>query len=511
MRRLLSTLTLLFLISSCVRVPVSPYKFYRPKHAQEDLCVLYENEIHPDKPLSLCEVIEISLQNNLDIRIQQWEDRVQNEAIAAECLSMMPTLSISSELSERNHHTGYSSKPVGGGPTSPPAISSERNTHRIEEDFVWNSLDFGLAYYRAKKERQNLIVQEQRHIRAKQNLILDIFRAYYRAIVASKAQEKAKQLIEKLKKREEMLAHQIQKQLVPEFDALVNRDQLIEMRVRLLAFENEERSALTELKALMGIAPSLPISLAEMSLNPMQTHLPDINKMERTALINRPELLSQDVKIAMSVDDVHAAIWQMYPGISFFGNNYFDGNKYLVFHNWFTLGMRTAWELLNLPAKASKARRSHLQQEVDYRTRLSMSMGVLTQVHLAYINVHETTEQYALAQELLNIKNSVWKEAEKLLSKGKTFPAAVLINEVEALFAEVNVYRAYANIMIALEQLDNALGKPLLLTSSELKCNQRMAEECWDLYQLTWSFDPGEPPQYIKEEWPETEWFDDPY
>lgn len=506
-------LGLLVLMGGCIPIRMPNYVAWRPYEAEYDYQELYDRAcFNENKPLTLCEAIDLAMEYNLDIRMQELEKELESESIIVQRLKMLPQLNINGEYSERNNSPAYSSKPINGGPTSIPSASSERDNKTINENLVWSYLNFGLAYMRARREMHQGVMLEQRHRRARQNLVLDIFRAYYRALIAQKALQKAKQFIDMLDERERVLSLQIQKQLIPQLEALVNKDQLIDMRTRLYAFQNEERSALIELKGLLGLAPGRQLRLAESNVVDVNVELPSITQLEKDALTYRPELLSQDVKIQVDAEDVHTAMHQMYPDISLYFGNFNDGNKFLLFNSWMVIGSRIAYDLLSLPSKAHEAKQNMKQRIVDQQLRLSMSMGVLTQLHLAYINVDETREQYHLAKEQYRLKKEILVGVERLFKWGKANPSDVLIREVEALFAEVNEYKSYANVLISLEQLDNALGQPLRFSGDEIACHHLEVQEDWEEYCRIWSVPPVEYPEDCCEE-PEgeTEWIDDPY
>lgn len=415
-----------------------------------------------DKPLTLDDILTIAMRYNLDVQIQQIEYAVASKAKVAEMLKMLPALTLSGEQSSRNKNTAYSSKSLATGITGPPAISSETSVHKFDFTAIWGIIDFGMAFYNSHQEKNRGFILLQRHERARQNLILDITKAYYRALWSRNAKEKAEALIAELEVEGRKIQEQIERQVISESKGLANRTRLVELRIKLQAFENEHQSALTELMGLMGIVknPEQRLVIADTPFEEIHTEIPSIDELELIALKTRPELLSQDIQVAVDRDEVRKAILQLFPNAQIFGGFYHDGNKYLLFNNWYLIGARASEDLLSIPSKAANVSRYKYQHVVSARTRLSISMGIITQVHLAHINVMETLAQYKLAQELYLIKRKMWEVGKMYLAAGRANPSEVLDLQAEMLFAEVNAKKSFGDARIALEQLGNAVGEP---------------------------------------------------
>jgi outer membrane protein TolC len=73
----------------------------------------------------------------------------------------------------------------------------------------------------------------QDYERLKQNVILDITDAYWKAIVAQKATKGALDIIGLAENRQSDLEKQMQRKTVSEIDGLENQKRLIEMQIKL--------------------------------------------------------------------------------------------------------------------------------------------------------------------------------------------------------------------------------------------------------------------------------------
>lgn len=468
---------------SCLIPSCTPYRENADFCAQREINVrfdiddLYDCTCVPDHPVTLTDAIELALANNLDVRLQYFEAAVQCETFRQDQLKELGQLNAFGEVSHRNRNTGSFSQSLTNQPPAPPSISSEQDNKTAHLWWMWNTLDFGLAYYQARQDLDKLEIIKQRQLRARQNLVLDVTRAFYRASVAGRAVSQAETLIATLKERQSKLQREVTERTVSEMRGLSEQDRIIDLEIKLYAFRNEYRSALTELEALMGIPPSCPIVLAEIAMGDVPELAMEICELEYEALTNRPELIGQDFQVAIDIDEIRASILQMYPGVGLFGGYNYDHNKFLLFHNWWNIGVHATLDLLSLPSKQATVCKNWYQRWLDERTRLSMSMGVLTQVHLAFINVEETRQQYRLARNMYSIKQRKHSLSQSMSDAGQLSPDDVVQYNAEALFAELEAFKAYGNLQVALEQLSNAIGRTLRFSTLDVSCS------LWDVRQ----------------------------
>lgn len=449
--------------------PIPNYCRTREKHAELDMIHLQNNVCLPEHPLTLAEIIEIAVQRNLDVQLQRMEEAFQSQRVLAQKLRMLPDGTANADINNRDNNPGWFSRivnlPGGPGPIGPTATQSTSKWVRLFDlTAAWNVIDLGLSYIRTQQETNRFLLTRQRNLRARQNLILDIYRAYYRAIVSQQAVDQSKVLIASLQRRQETLRQQIQEQIVSEMQGLVNENRLLDLQIKLYAFENEYKSAVTELSALMGLPPSPCLQLATAHFEDIEVEDISICEFEKMALRYRPELMAQEMQYVIDNEEVKASMIEMLPSARLFASIWHDDDMFIFNNDWFKFGTTLSWNLLQLPAKWANADSLDTRARVSWETRLSMSMGVITQVHLSYINIQESKVQYKLAKDLFNVKHRQLAVANVLERSGELSIDDVLVFEVESLFARVNAIKAYSNLQIALEQLGNSVGRPLLLT-----------------------------------------------
>lgn len=459
--RFISLFSLILTVLGCAK-RIENLETLRENNVEADMEGFHENLKKPVKSLTLSEVIGFALNRNLDLLVKEMQHEIQQEIENQQKLKMLPSLTLGGEFSGRSKHRGSISQPLfGSSPPSGGSISRERTTKTVDLTLAWNLVDFGLAYFATKREMNRSTILELQYTRARQNLILDVLQAYWRAIVAKQAQEGAKELIKTAQANQKKIQDQVSKRLLSEMQGLESQNQLIEIQIRLQNFRNEYSSALAQLTSLMGLPPGTAIELAPHKLFSLEGTTYNLEKLEQVALKSRPELFVQDVEQEILVDDVKATLLEMIPGINLFVGPYYDDDRFIINNQWFAAGLKASWNLLAIPSLRKKKNALILQQEQLKQSRMALSLGILTQLRIAHLEYQEAISQYTLSQDLLSVKNRMLQVAKKEYEQGLLDDVEIFNHEVNALFSRVNTLRSYAAMQLSLEKVGNSIGQPL--------------------------------------------------
>ena len=277
------------------------------------------------------------------------------------------------------------------------------------------------------------------------------------------------QLLKWLKKDKKKLQKQIEQQTISEIEGLENEERLIEMQIRLQTFQNDLFSAKAELASLLGLLPGTDFRLDEVQTNNLEKLTLDVEELEETALVNRPELFIQDLEEKVNADEIRATMLSYFPNPSFFGTYNYDRNHFLINKTWMNMGLRAAWDLLSFPRyrqsqKVAERKLSNLE-----KARKSLSIGILTQVRLAYLTHKNSLRQYHLANDLYSVKNRLYDAVKKGEQLGEYGGSEILRLQAESLFSKINSLTSYAEMHISLERINNAIGKPLFYSYINLE------------------------------------------
>jgi outer membrane protein TolC len=468
MRRLLTIVSTLVIVSaflsSCVR-PSKDLNQLRLENADKDKEYMFKNAVLPQDPLQLEDFVALGLLQNFDVLMRQQEVAVQMEAETAAKLGMLPSLTASSELSERSNLSVISSQNINSGQASLPTnYSHPKQTKTYSLALAWSVLDFGMTYYRARQQEDRVNIAMQDYERLKQNVILDITDAYWKAIVAQKATKGALDIIGLAENRQGDLEKQMQRKTVSEIDGLENQKRLIEMQIKLQNYKRDYYKQKARLASLVGLPPMADFQVADVALPAIQVDIWDVRRLEEEAIMSRPELYIEDLNARIAADDTRTAILGMFPNANLFAGFDHDQNPFLLNNNWYSMGLRTSWNLLNIPKSYYEHRSAKAREAAAKDARLQLSIAVMTEVNIAYLDLQDSVAQYDLAVDLSSVKNRLLDAGKKGQKQGQFDDADVLTLEAEALFSDIYQVTTYADVKVALERLANSVGKPLLFS-----------------------------------------------
>jgi outer membrane protein TolC len=342
-----------------------------------------------------------------------------------------------------------------GIPPAPPSISTQRHVKRNSVNLILNALDFGLAFIKARQDYQHVIMLVKDLDRARQNLVLDICKAYWKAVANKVGMENS--LFDRIAQLQERLGEQMDEQIISATRGLKGTSDLLNLNIQLHNFQNEYSQAMNQLAVFMGL-PTDEFELDYPDISQERLELADVMTLEEIALENRPDLFGRDMEQQMALEEARYAFLQMLPGGELFIGNYYDANKYFFNNYWSIAGARAAWNLLSIPWHYYDSYAYDKQQEQIQLQRVSLTVGILAQVRLNHILAHENHAQYARAYALAKANAMLKKTSQEEMELGIISTSDLLFVESQAIFSKVNAYKAYGDFQVALEQLNNAVG-----------------------------------------------------
>lgn len=445
------------------------YEERRSMFAGQDACDITSLTIDPFVILDFADVVSFALANNRDLLTQSYEWFSQREGIREQCLKQLPSINLNGHWEERNNRLISSSQSITPQPPAPPSISSNRQTKQWDITPLVSILDFGLAYLQSEQEVHKAHALYYKHQRARETLILDITKAYYRTVTFRCLLDKIRVLVSDINARRETLNNQANENVISEFLSKQRQDRMLEALVQYRAVESEYNVALSELISLMGLPPGTCISLKPCEILPLELPQIDMEELEMSALCKRMELFQQDAQQLYDVEEVRIAILRMVPGAQLFSGYNYDGNTFLLYNHWLNIGIRASYDLLTMPSRTHAYRKARYRVQFDTHTRLALSIGVMAQVYLARVGLTDTFEQYQLTQEWADVRAGLAHMAKGLLDMGQFTLDDVIDRRIDAMEAEILAMRAYSSARIALEQLANSAGQPLMFQPVEVR------------------------------------------
>lgn len=446
-------------LAGCSITPVVVTDAQVRERVQADQRAMYRDQEPVRGPIGFDEAVARALKYNLDQRLKLMETALASGLADLARHDMLPSLLASAGYTRRNNDSGGTSVNIIDGTTSlAPSTSQERSRASAAADFSWNVLDFGVSYYRARQQADQVLIAEERRRRVVQNIVQDVRSAWWRAAAAQRLARDAEALQQRVQVALQRAQEAERQGLVPLRDSLLAQRQLLDAAAVLAQRRNELSYARQELAALMNLPPGTAFTLAEPMLGALRAVPADLSAMEEAALMQRPELREEDYRERISSDEARRQLVSLLPGVRVdFGFNH-DSNRYLYNSSWVEGGTQVSLNLLRLLSLPSMKSAQQAQRDTDQARRLALSMAVLTQVRVAVERYRIALADLALARESSSIDQRAVAQARAGLATRTDAELELIRAEVRAMQAEYQRHAAYAAAQNSFGRILNSIG-----------------------------------------------------
>lgn len=426
--------------------------------------VLLEKDLAPiTGAIDLNEAFARTIKYNRDARLKAFEAVVSQGQLAVDRFDMLPELAVQAGYNRRNNFAASASvtfvgdepSSLGSNPTY--SVSSDKTTVSANIGATWDVLDFGLSYYRAKQQADRFLISKERERKVVHSIMEQSRRAYYRAVSAERLLTKINPLISKVRGALVDSAKIERLRSQSPMEALTYQRALLETLRTLQDIRKDLVPAKAELATLMGLNPSTKFELADVNNPSFTTPTLTLNMadMERTALVLRPELREAQYQERITKEEVHSAFLSLFPSLSLSAGLNYNDSDYLRYNDWTSTGVGINWNLMNVFRYGSIDKLNNLKIAASKQKALAMSMSVISQVHIANLQLSEANDTYALADQYYDVAQRIKGQVDSSRAAQQTGELAVIRENLNALLAELRRDVAYAD-------LQNNFGKVLV-------------------------------------------------
>lgn len=459
-RGLLATASLPLLLAGCGALSPHPYTEEEVRSRVEaDRAGMFAEQEPVSAPISFHEAAARALKYNLDYRLKLMENALSQSLYDSSTHEMLPRLVAGAGYAWRSNDSGGTSIGIEDREESLRASTSqERERYLSNLTFSWNALDFGVSYYRAQQKADQVLMAEERRRKVAQNVMQDVRNSYWRALGAQRLVTRVNDLLDR-SERALHKAREIEKQgLMPQAQVLAYQRALLDA-INLLTLRRQDLElAKTELAALMSLPPGTDFTLADEAETPLPAVPQNVDSLELLALQKRPEIMEEWYRKRVTENDIKAAKLLLWPNLSIDAGPQYDSNRYNYNSSWTDVGVRMSWNILKLTQLPALERAHEFQNQTDDMRRLSLSMAVLTQVHVGVQRYGLSLAELQLAEESLRVDQSLLKYARSAAQSRADSELEVIRAEARALLAEYQRYVAYSNAQAAWGRVYNSVG-----------------------------------------------------
>jgi outer membrane protein TolC len=429
--------------------------------ATMDQADLYADQEPITGAVGLYEAVARGLKYNLDKRLKLMERVLADRALSYGATAMLPDLAASAGYRGRDSYRGSSSRSLLTGRQSLEVSTSEdKHLRTADLQLVWNVLDFGLSYIRARQDADRVLIAEERRIKAAQNIVLDVRDAYWRAVAAERMLPRVAGLMSRIEEGVAASKRLISSGAGEPADELKLQRALLEELRSLVEVKRRLGLAKAELAALINVPPGTDLTVVVPAGDRMPApHLEvSVAELELAALSNRPELREEDLKKRISLHEVHAAYVRLLPGLELrIGENY-DSNSFLFEPTWQNAAALVTKNLMELLTADRAIGFAEQDVAVADARRLTLSMAIIAQVHISL-------ERYALAADVLRATGRLYgldREIASVAAKGSassaTAESEALVAEARRTVSELQYFTAYGDVQNAWGRILNSVG-----------------------------------------------------
>ncbi|URL56892.1 TolC family protein [Luteibacter flocculans] len=461
---LVASLAIAVFLTGCGAVKPKPLTHDEiATRVKNDQQAMYKGQEAVTAPLTLSDVMARSLKYNLDYRLKLMETALSRGLLDVSELDMLPKLMTDAGYRWRSNDSGGTSIGIQDRIVSlRPSTSEERVHYLADATLSWDVLDFGLSYYRAKQQADDVNTTDERRRKVLQNIVQDVRDAYWRALGAQRLLGETQALADNIQAALEKTRQAERAGVLPPVEGLEYQRALLDAMTLVNEKRQEMEFAKRELAALMSLPPGTDFTLADATETNLSQVPGNLDQLEQMALEQRPELREEDYKTRIDAIETKKQIAALFPNLNLFGGVGYDSNKYLYNENWAQGGVSMSMNLFRLAGIPAIKRTNKARMEVDDARRMALSMAILTQVRVSVERYKLAVYDHQLAQESAQVDQRLASVARAGSSNQLTSELETLRTQARSMVSRFQEASSYAAAQSAYGRVLNSVGIDLM-------------------------------------------------
>nr|CRH04455.1 putative Outer membrane efflux protein [Candidatus Magnetococcus massalia] len=423
-----------------------------------DLEMLHINqrESQPKGPITLYEAIARAIKFNLEKRLKLLEEDIAaSEGDFAE-YAILPRVESSFSGKARDKDAGsFSRNPDTGVTSTTPSTSDEKLSVQSNLRVVFNLLDYGISYARARQTKDKQGIAKERRRKVMQRIVEDVRKAYWEALAASLVEKQVNELYAEIKKALATSRDLEQQKIQKPIKALEYQRTLLEIERKVSNMRHMVWNAKSTLSSLMSLKPGTPYRL-HLPKGGLSVVDPVIflsgRDLLRMALFNRSELREADYNVRISAEEMRIAYLRKFPSVELAGGFNWNSNELMLNNIWGDLATQMSQNLVQLYTHKEAMKIATSKNELEQLKRLAMSLTIMTQVHIVQQRVRLSLETYDLSLRINDVQARIYTHTyNESLNKTKS--------ELDLVVSKANHLSDYMRSLIHYAQYQNLVGK----------------------------------------------------
>lgn len=428
----------------------------------QDRAAMYRSQEAVTGTLTLSDAMARALKYNLDYRLKMMETTLARSQLDLASQDMLPKLMADAGYRWRNNDSGGTSVGIDDGVVSlRPSTSEEREHYLADATFSWDVLDFGMSYFRARQQADEVNIAEERRRKVLQNIVQEVRDAYWRALGAQRLLKETEPLADQIASALAKTREAEQAGILPPVEGLEYQRSLLDAMTLLNQKRQQMEMAKSELLALMNIPPGTQVVLDDKPL-PLSAVPQDVNKLEQMALERRPELREEDYKARIDSYETKRQIASLLPNLNLFAGVNYDSNDYLYNDSWVQGGVGVSMNLFKMLSIPAISNNNDARKQTDNARRMALSMAVLTQVRVALERYKLAVYDFQIADQSAQVDQRLASISRAGSDNSLTSDLETLRTEARSIVSRFQMAGSYAEAQAAYGRVLNSVGIDLL-------------------------------------------------
>lgn len=451
------------LLSGCGAIKPTPLTQDEiTNRVNQDRAAMYRDQEAVSGTLTLSDAMARALKYNLDYRLKMMETTLARSQLDLSSQDMLPKLMADAGYRWRNNDSGGTSVGIDDGVVSlRPSTSEEREHYLADATFSWDVLDFGMSYFRAQQQADEVNIAEERRRKVLQNIVQEVRDAYWRALGAQRLLKETEPLADQIASALAKTREAEQAGILPPVEGLEYQRALLDAMTTLNQKRQQMEMAKSELLALMNVPPGTPVVLDDKPL-PLSAVPQDVNKLEQMALERRPELREEDYKARIDSYETKRQIASLFPNLNLFAGVNYDSNDYLYNENWIQGGVGVSMNLFKLISIPAINNNNDARKQTDDARRMALSMAVLTQVRVAVERYKLAVYDFQIADQSAQVDQRLASISRAGSDNSLTSDLETLRTQARSIVSRFQMAGSYAEAQAAYGRVLNSVGIDLL-------------------------------------------------
>jgi outer membrane protein TolC len=491
--KLLAVSAAVSVLAACGTIAPSPLVQADLKQVNDADRTLMRKDVAPlSGPLTLDEALARALKYNLDRRAKLLEQAIALKQFDITKFDMLPKLMAQAGYTNRSEETATYSQayPVGTKSTN-ASFSKEASHGTVDLGLTWSLLDVGLGQSASIQAADRMLISGEKRRKAMHILMQDVRTAYWRAASAQKLRGDVEKTIAMAEAALLDAAKAEAERLRSPLDSLRYQRQLLENLRLLEAVDQELSTAQVDLASLINAPVGQTIQIAESEIklaNDSVLKLP-VSRLEEAALENNADLREQHYNSRIAAQEVRKTMTRLFPNLTFSYGIKHDSDTYLVHNNWNEAGLQLSFNLFNLYTGPMQIKLAEAGVALADQRRLATQMAVVSQVHLARLQLLNARSQFSRADAIYSTDQKIAGQVRARQSVQAQSQLDLVANETTAILSLLRRYQALSLVHMAENRLMANLGlEPKIGSTDDLSLadlTQQVKGNPWAQLQAT--------------------------